>query len=209
MKNLSLNIILSLVCLSFFSFQINIQRTTTKKKIGKTDKIMIEKTFAAISISDQLYRSPISTGTLDKKIIHQIDSVFNNEGVAEGFAYQKSLNLSMPKVVKDSLNFVQLILLVHPPAGWDIRNYLKEYSELLMPEVIANRMPAKTFATFYDNIKGKILKEPQLYGTNEQYDSKTKTILPPVIENLAKSNKARKKIGLPILKKGEYRLATK
>jgi hypothetical protein len=101
---------------------------------------------------------------------------------------------------------VQLLLLLHPPKDWDVEMYLQEYSALLREEVQAGRMPAITYATFYDNIKGKILGEPQLYGTNQQFDPATNKVLPPQIVNLEQSNKARKAIGLPELKEGEYRI---
>ena len=104
-------------------------------------------------------------------------------------------------------DYVQLLLLVHPPKDWDVAEYLEEYSALFQIEIEAGRMPAKIFATFYDNIKGKILGELQLYGTNEIYDRATQKILPPIIADLKASNQARKKIGLPPLEQGEYRLS--
>lgn len=102
--------------------------------------------------------------------------------------------------------FVQMILLMHPPKDWDVPTYLEEYSTLLHTEVEAGRMPAITYATFYDNIKGKILREPQLYGTNQQFDVATNKVLPPGIVNLKQTNEAREAIGLPELKAGEYRI---
>ncbi|MFK7787170.1 MAG: hypothetical protein AB8B56_18760 [Crocinitomicaceae bacterium] len=111
--------------------------------------------------------------------------------------------------VVEEENYVQLLLLMHPPKGWDPRQYLEEYSEILHNEVLAGRMPAKTYAMFYDNIKGKILRETQLYGTNQQFDKETKKVLPPEIEDLDTSNEARQEIGLSPLKEGEYRIATK
>lgn len=105
-------------------------------------------------------------------------------------------------------NHVQLLLLMHPPKDWDVPVYLDNYSALLYEEVKSGRMPAKTYAMFYDNIKGKILKELQLYGTNGQYDRATNQVLPAEIKSIKKTNKARKKIGLPPLQEGEYRLAS-
>lgn len=112
----------------------------------------------------------------------------------------------IPEGVVEENNFVQMLLLVHPPKDWDIPTYLATYSALLLQEVKAERMPAKTYATFYDNIKGKILREPQLYGTNQQFNTETKKIMPPGIRSLSESNAARKAIGLPELEEGEYRL---
>jgi len=236
MKNLSFQFLVILLCLTS---NLLAQSTTAKKEISDSEKQLIQKMFEEISISDQLYRNKLSNGTLDEKIIAQIDSVFDNEGIEAGVVYEKSLNLSLPKAVQDSLwqlqaeldfqnhltlrglfeiygfiseevvkekQYMQLILLVHPPKDWDVRTYLKEYTTIFISEVKAGRMPAKTYATFYDNMKGKILKEPQLYGTNQIFDSKTKKVLPPIIEDLAKSNEARKEIGMPVLKEGEYRL---
>ncbi len=115
----------------------------------------------------------------------------------------------IPETTVEENNFVQILLLMHPPKDWDIPTYLKDYSALLIEEVRANRMPPKTYATFYDNIKAKILREPQLYGTNQQFDPTTKTVLPPMITDIAASNAAREAIGLPKLKEGEYRLKGK
>ncbi len=112
----------------------------------------------------------------------------------------------LPKEFLGKLDYVPILILMHPPKDWDIPQYLEDYSKLLKPEVIAGRMPAKTYATFVDNIKGKILRQPQLYGTNMQYDSKTQKVLPPIIADLQESNAARQEIGLPLLKSGEYRL---
>jgi len=66
-------------------------------------------------------------------------------------------------------------------------------------------MPAKTYASFIDNMLGKILRKPQLYGTNGQFDPETNTVMPPMISDVEESNSARKLIGLPPLKEGEYR----
>lgn len=112
----------------------------------------------------------------------------------------------IPKSVIEENNFVQILLLMHPPKDWDIPTYLAEYSSFLLDEVKAERMPAKTYAMFVDNIKGKILREPQIYGTNQQFDPVTKSILPPGIRNLTESNDARIAIGLPVLEEGQYRI---
>ena len=238
MKNLLVKINYIFVFLLTCSFYLNAQ-PAEKKMISESEKVYIEKTFAAICISDQLYRNKIAKGTLDEKIIAQIDSVFENEGMEASINYEKSLNLSLPQTIQDSLwnlqhqldlqnhltlkglwdtygyigedvtvekKFVQLLLLMHPPKDWDIRTYLKEYGALLIEEVHAGRMPAKTYARFVDNIRGKILKEPQLYGTNKQYDPQAKMVVLPQIEDLEKSNEARRSIGMPLLKEGEYRL---
>jgi len=106
--------------------------------------------------------------------------------------------------VKD-VNIV--VVLFHPPAHLDIPEYLETMTNLLLPEVEAGRMKPKLFALFYDNIKAKILKEPQLYGTNTPFSMKTmKPGLPPITD-IKKTNEAREAIGLPALKEGEYEIA--
>ena len=238
MQNVMLSIVIAISILFSLPIHSNAQ-DRSKKTISPSEKAMIEEIFQEISRTDQLYRNPLSKGTTDEKIIAKIDSVFDNEGIEAGLSYEKSLNLSLPKAIEDSLwglqhiidlqnhltikglwntygyiskevveekNYVQVLLLVHPPKDWDIPTYLEEYAAFLLEEVKVERMPAKVYAQFVDNIKGKILKEPQLYGTNQRFDVKTNAVLPPDIENLEKSNLARKAIGLPPLKEGEYRL---
>lgn len=113
----------------------------------------------------------------------------------------------LPKELLGEHHYVPLLVLMHPPKDWDVPTYLAEYSLIFREEVQAGRMPSKTFATFYDNMKAKILREPQLYGTNQQFDPATQQVLPPIIESLELSNAARKEIGMEPLSTGEYRLA--
>lgn len=98
-------------------------------------------------------------------------------------------------------------ILLHPPVEIEPEQYLNEMTALLKPEVIAKRMSGKFYAMFYDNIKEKVLNEPQLYGTNRAFNPETMTFGAPIIVDLEKTNKARKQIGLPELKEGEYKLA--
>jgi hypothetical protein len=96
---------------------------------------------------------------------------------------------------------------LHPPVEIEPKQYFEEIIGLPKPEVIAKRMEAKLYAMFYDNIKEKILQEPQLYGSNGVFDSEIMTIGAPIIVDIEKTNKARKEIGLPELQEGEYKLA--
>lgn len=133
---------------------------------------------------------------------HQLD--FQNHlmmrGIWELYGY-------IPEEVVEEKNYIQILLLVHPQKDWDIPTYHQEYAAFLRPEVEAGRMPAKEYATFYDNILCKIMRKPQLYGTNEQFSSAEGKVLPPVIEDLDKSNAARAELGMAALKEGEFRLA--
>lgn len=112
----------------------------------------------------------------------------------------------LPKDLLGEYHYVPLLVLMHPCKDWDVPQYLSEYSDIFIPEVKSGRMPAKTFATFYDNMKAKILREPQLYGTNEQWDPSSQQVLPPIIADLQATNEARITIGLAPLEDGEYRL---
>ncbi len=135
---------------------------------------------------------------------HQID--FQNHlmmrGIWEIYGY-------IPEEVVKENNYVQMMLLVHPQKDWDIPTYHQQYAEMLRQEVEVGRMPPKSYATFFDNILCKIMRKPQLYGTNMQFSREEGKTLPPSIENLKKSNAARIDLGLPPLKEGEYRLIEK
>ena len=100
---------------------------------------------------------------------------------------------------------VLFAILLHPPLEIAPEKFLDEMKEILLPEVMKKRMEAESYALFVDNIKVKILKEPQLYGTNKPFDPTTMSMGLPEIESIEKTNKARKTIGLAPLKDGEYR----
>lgn len=100
-------------------------------------------------------------------------------------------------------------ILLHPPVNLEPRDYLKEMSALLKKEVKAERMPAKLYATFYDNILCKILDEPQLYGTNVPFSMKTMSVGLPEIQNINRTNRARRKLGMKQLAEGEYKISEK
>ncbi|MEN0006833.1 MAG: hypothetical protein AAF798_21945 [Bacteroidota bacterium] len=135
---------------------------------------------------------------------HQIDLANHLalRGIFETYGF-------LPESMLPEKHYVQLIILLHPPKDWNIPNYLSDYSQLLQAEVEAGRMEAKTFATFYDNIKVKILREPQLYGTNQVFDVSTNSVQPPSIVSIEATNEAREELGLKPLKEGEYRLIAK
>lgn len=218
------------------------QTAAPKQAINESETAYLLELAQEIAETDQKYRKYIAAETLDDEVLAKIDAVFDSLGIEGGLKYRMSLNLSLPKAVKDSLwalqhvldfrnhitlrgifktygylpeailgeyDYIQILLLMHPPKDWDLDEYLEEYTSILKEEVRVGRMPAKIFASFYDNVKGKMMRKPQLYGTNERFDIKTKTIQPPLIEDLEKSNKARAEIGLPPLKKGEYEEAGK
>lgn len=74
-------------------------------------------------------------------------------------------------------------ILLHPPIELNPKDYLNEMENLLIKEVYAKRMEANQFAMFVDNIKVKILQEPQIYGTNNSFDFNTMKLgLPTIID---------------------------
>jgi len=172
--------------------------------IARIDSIMEnDDIVAGMQYAESLNLS-LSEETMDslQDLQHQLD--FQNHlmirGVWEIYGYISE------DLIKEN-NYIQLMLLVHPQKDWDIPTYHLEYGNLLRKEVDAGRMPAKMYATFYDNILGKIMRKPQLYGTNQMYSREAGKILPPLIENLEKANEAREELGMEKLKEGEYRLA--
>jgi hypothetical protein len=99
-------------------------------------------------------------------------------------------------------------ILLHPPVALaEIESHTREMQELLLPEAMAGRMKPQLYASFVDNMRAKILRLPQLYGTNHQFDSVSGKVRPPIIEDLQNANAARREIGMPELKDGDYRIA--
>jgi len=119
-------------------------------------------------------------------------------GLIETYGY-----LSEDILGKD--DYIQFLVLLHPPKDWDVELYQNEYSVFLKAEVKSGRMKPMFFAQFYDNMNCKILKKPQLYGTNKVFDINSRSTLPPIINDIAKTNQARIDIGLNPLKEGEFR----
>lgn len=142
----------------------------------------------------------------------QIDSLWKLQHVYDFENYKAFIDLlnnyGYPSSERLSVKEDKLFLvLLHPPVEIEPDVYLKNMAEVLKPEVLEGRMEAKLFATFYDNIKAKILKEPQLYGTNKSFDPSTMQMASPSIQNIDSTNKARLEIGLPALEKGEFQIS--
>lgn len=91
-----------------------------------------------------------------------------------------------------------VVFLLHAPHAMD------EMREELLAEVRAGRLPAREYAMAMDKAR-KVRGENQLYGTGDEYDSATESIVPPRIDSIEATNAARREIGMPPLT--EYRLA--
>lgn len=210
--------------------------------LSEEDKALLQEKIETIAASDQRYRTPLSVGTLNDSILQVDKEKSKTLSIQEYMAFRQTLDLKLPKEVRDSLwqlqraldrqnleAFKEIVaqygypskerlgtksdrlftLLLHPPYDKEeIPGFMEEMSAFLLPEVEAGRMPAKLYALFYDNMLGKILRKPQLYGTNQQFDPQTNTVLPPGIIDIEETNRARVSIGLPVLEEGAYRIIT-
>lgn len=235
------NKLFNLSCWIIFIPLIHSCSTLTQPiNLNESQKVYLKNTINQIAEDDQRYRSYISLGTTDDKLVQDFKKVTDTMSIEQYLAYQKTLNYKLSKEKKDELwklqhqldlvNHTRLkrtisdygypspacvdgirdvfAILLHPPAEVDPQVYLDEMTTMLRPEVRAGRFEAKKYAMLYDNIKAKILGEPQLYGTNTPFDMKTmKPGLPP-IANIKATNRARRKLGLPPLNQGEYQLVT-
>ena len=92
-----------------------------------------------------------------------------------------------------------VVFLLHVPQAID------EMTPTLLAEVHAGRLPAREFALAFDKSR-KVRGDLQLYGTGDEYDPATQTIVPPRIEDIEATNAARAEIGLAPLER--YRLAS-
>ena len=180
--------------------------TLDKEKIKK-DKELRE----TASLEEYVAFTQTIEKTLEKE---QIDSLWelqhkldyqNYNGFKEiideyGYPSKERLNVKKDKLFP---------ILLHPPIEIGPQKFLDEMEEVLLPEVREKRMKAESFALFVDNIKAKILNEPQLYGTTKSFNPATMSAGLPEIENIEKTNNARKTIGLEPLKEGEYKTKEK
>jgi len=184
-----------------------------KLKAGTLDNIILAKLDSLYNGDDISALLKYQSSITDELTTTQRDSLnklqrqldFTNHMIMRGIWDRYGW---ISKDIIEENNGIQTLLLLHPPIAKDqIVAYTENYKIKLLPEVKAGRMPAKSYASFIDNMLCKILDKPQLYGTNGQFDRQTKTLLPPLISNLEESNKARKNLGLLLLKEGEYRIA--
>ena len=175
--------------------------TTDDEKIAQFDKLSETEQMKAVFAKDK-DKLPEET----RKLLFQFQRKNDKENLAEFISIVKEFGYPSAKRIGAKKSRVQ-ILLLHPPVEFDeIESHTEKMCKLLLPEVKAGRMEPKTYAAFVDNQRGKILRLPQLYGTNKQFNRAAGKILPPIIEDLEASNRARREIGMPELKEGEYRL---
>ena len=176
--------------------------TTSEEKIAEIKKLGLKEQLKAMAES----KSELSEET--KSLLQQLQKKNDLENYEAFYEIVKKYGYPSPErigVKSDQL----FVLLLHPPVDLDaIDKHVEFMSELLLPEVSAGRLKPQLYATFIDNMRGKIQRRPQLYGTNQQYDRASGKVLPPLIADIEKTNSARLKLGLPELKQGEFRLAS-
>ncbi len=211
--------------------------TGDTQTISETDKKILIARIDRIMEKDQQFRSYLSFGTIDEtKIseINQLDSKGQLEAMSKskGALSEEAKGLlgelqrrndrdnhaefreivaqyGYPSPERLGLKSHGLFaILLHPPVELaEIESHSLEMQTLLRPEAMSGRLKPKLYALFVDNMRAKILRLPQLYGTNQQFDPSSGKVLPPMIEDIQKANAARREIGMPELKDGEYRLA--
>ena len=87
-----------------------------------------------------------------------------------------------------------VVFLLHAPDAFD------EMAPELLAEVHAGRLPAREFAMAAD--KARVVRgELQLYGTGDEFDPETRSVLPPRVADIDATNAARAAIGLPPLER--------
>lgn len=212
-------------------------RKTATGKFTPTDRALVLQKIDTIAYLDQQFRRYTANGTLDEEVLARVSKMELRELLAFKRSHKNELTKEQRELMwelqrrNDRRNheaFVALVesygypspqrlgikrdrlypVLLHPPCRREeVPAHIIAMRELLEPEVLAGNMTPRSFATFVDNMYAKILRKPQIYGTNKAFDFKTRKELPPIIENLEETNRARRKIGLAELGEGEYRLA--
>ena len=216
------------IMISFFSCQEK-SKEIRKKELSESKKAELIAELKEMKEADQLNRSYISLKTFDQNLIDSVNKLTIEENIKFTQTHQSELS----KMQVDSLWSIQnkidlkntnqlydiikeygwlsrakldsvvnpMLFLFHTPY-----ETIEKMQTLLMEEVKANRMEPIKFATYVDNMRKKAFGKNQLYGTGDEFDPKTNSIVPPFIENIDSTNIERKKIGLPGLKEGEYRV---
>ncbi len=180
--------------------------------------------------SDQRYRTQISWATTDAEEISRLDSLPNDEQMAEHVRRNQE-GIKLDKVLEDALWVKQIeidrantkrLMRWIEECGWPSEERLGEGTPSMVPvlihmqmedaawvlpilreEVLNGRMPPRPYASIYDR-KQQHEGNPQLYGMIQAFDSKTRTILAPAVHDLTATNSARAEIGMDPIE--EYRI---
>jgi hypothetical protein len=218
-----------ILLVSVFTVACSNQEKEIKKQEWTNEmKIQLISEFSEMEKLDQLNRSFLQVGTLNQRLIDSVSNLSNQEY----FTFLSSHESELSKDQQDSLWSIQneidlkntnrlysiiekygwpsttkldsivspMIFLFHTPL-----ETINKMQDILFNEVKENRMEPIKYATYVDNMRKKAFGKNQLYGTGDEFDPNTNSIVPPFIENIDSTNMERIKIGLPELKEGEYR----
>lgn len=220
-------LLLLLICVLTISCSEQ-KKETKKQELTNEIKSQLISELKEMQMLDQLNRSFLQIGTLNQKLIDSVNSLTTEEY----FSFLSSKKVELTKAQNDSLSTIQnnldrentnKLISIIEKYGWPSQTKLDSLADpmiflfhtpietiekmqtLLFEEVKAKRMEPHKFAMYVDNMRKKAFGKNQLYGTGDEFDRKTNSIVPPFIENIDSTNIERKKIGLPELKEGEYR----
>jgi len=186
------------------------------------DREHYRATLDEMMTTDQSYRSAISWGTTDEQELAKLKALDDDAHMKE-FVRRRSEGIKLdPELEKqlwekqiaiDRANTDRLMQLVER-YGWPdedmpggafsdpvpiLIHMQMDDAERVLPvlrdEVLAGRMPGKQYAMIFDR-KRQHDGKPQLYGTAQAFDSKTRTVLAPAVVDIEETNAARAEIGL-------------
>ncbi|MFK7739958.1 MAG: hypothetical protein AB8H80_06505 [Planctomycetota bacterium] len=171
---------------------------------------------------DQLHRTPVSWGTTDPKELARLEALDDDAQLEETKRRWRE-RVRLPKSQEDELmakqrlldkaNFDKLIgwirsygypdpkrlgidapppvvVLIHADLEW-----FAPVRDVLLAEAKAGRLNPKKFAAVSDR-KAQHAGGRQLYGMCRRFDSKRNVVLPPEIEDIDATNRARAALGL-------------
>jgi len=219
--------IILLICVFAISCK-NQEKEIKKQELTNKAKTELISEFKEMEKLDQLNRSFLQVGTLNQNLIDSVSSL----SIQKYIAFLSSFESELSKKQQDSLWSIQneidlkntnklysiikkygwlsttrldsivspMIFLFHTPP-----ETIAKMQDILLQEVKENRMEPINYATYVDNMRKKAFGKNQLYGTGDEFDPETKSIVPPFIENIDSTNMERVKIGLPELKEGDFR----
>lgn len=205
-------------------------RAAFKKALTQDELAVLSIELHEMMRLDQLYRTPVSWGTLDRAELERLEALDddatlaewgrrNREGISLPKALEKELMAKQEKL--DAANLKQLAEIMETigypdptllgidapdPLPVLIHAQLEGYDAVaseLLEEARAGRLRAKAYAALSDR-KRQHRGMTQLYGTCKAMDRATGKILPPGIESIEATNAARAELGMPELK--EYRI---
>lgn len=202
------------------------QEAPTPRTPTKEECVQLHKDLVEMHRLDQLHRTALSWGTTDPKELARLKALDDDAHMEEAKRRWRE-GVRLPKKQADELMAKQNIIDAanfHKLIGW-VRTYgfpdperlsidapspigvlihadtalYDSVAKLLRAEAKAGRMNARAFAALSDR-KAQHAGGVQLYGMCQRFDPKSNQILPPEIEDIDKTNRARAELGMKPLK---------